>query len=196
MIEIAIASFVIFLLITAFVKQPWNWLLLLAIFGLFFALFWLNFFLSILAAPRAVSAGDSVSLAFVPVATVGGFLAGSLMKLLRHGRASRSLKRADSWWWLGIGLIIVWILLGVIELTTASDTTQSMSGSLQALPDFMLALMAALSVFMKPAITAKGIRASAFDLGEWKQIKSYEWQGDKLVLHLKARFLPRWLNRV
>ena len=29
MIEMAIASFVIFVLITAFVKQPWNWLLLL-----------------------------------------------------------------------------------------------------------------------------------------------------------------------
>ena len=28
MIEMAIASFVIFLLITALVKQPWNWLLL------------------------------------------------------------------------------------------------------------------------------------------------------------------------
>ena len=57
----------------------------------------------------------------------------------------------------------------------------------------MVALMAALSVFMKPAITAKGIRANAFDLVEWKQIKSYEWQGDKLVLQVKAKFLPRWL---
>ena len=168
----------------------------LAIFGLFFALFWLNFFLSIWAAPRAGSANDSVSMAFVPVVTVGGFLAGSLMKLLRHGRASRSLKRADSWWWLGIGLIIVWILLGVVKLTTALSTTQSVSSLLQALPDFMVALMAALSVFMKPAITAKGIRANAFDLVEWKQIKSYEWQGDKLVLQLKQNFyLAGWLNR-
>lgn len=189
MTEMSIATFVVVLLLTIFVRRPWNWLLVFAGGISAFILMWIIGFIGQLAAIRAGSVYTSNNDPFVPVMWLSGFLAGSLVALLRQGHAQYKLKRTD--WLFGVALTIAWLLLGLSAFNRAFEGNDDNLAS--AIVSFLLAFMSALTILIKPAITTRGIRAGTFDVVKWNEIESYEWRGNKLVLHLRARFLPRWL---
>jgi hypothetical protein len=189
MTAMSIATFVVFLFLAAFGKRPWNWVLVFAGGVLLFALVWAIDFARMLSTIRVGGEYSSPVDLFLPVMWLGGFFTGSLVALFRHGHAQYKLKRTD-WRW-GVVLTIGWLLLGVWAL---GGVLKGNSNDLvRALANFLLALMSASIVVVKSALTARGIRASVFDVIEWNEIESYEWRGTKLILHLRARLLPRWL---
>jgi len=190
MIELAIVFFILFLLIAAFVKRPWNWLLMFTLGGIMAAVLLISNY----AAIRASGKSDLIPQYIIFAAWLGGAIAGSLLALLRRGRVQLSLKRVDKWWWVWGMLAMFWALMGAGTLGFAYGTNvsimyangqgaytlynKSMENVVQALCYFVFALSFALLVLVKQAITTKGIRSDVFHFVEWKQIESYEWQGN------------------
>jgi hypothetical protein len=71
---------------------------------------------------------------------------------------------------------------------------RSMAGAAGGFFWLSLAAVNALTAFVKPALTNKGLRVGIAGIVEWKEFNSYDWQGNKLFLRRKTKLFNRWSN--
>ncbi len=71
---------------------------------------------------------------------------------------------------------------------------RSMAGAAASFFWLGLAAIFAITAFIKPALTNRGVRIGAGAIIEWKEFDSYEWQVNKLIIHRKTRLFSRWSN--
>lgn len=203
MLEIAAILFVS-LLITTFIRRAWlNWTVstagMLIIFGA--------------AAISIASNGwrDLTPMFLWGGAWMWGMLCGSVMKLIWTGVAQVTFHSLNQLTWLNWALSAFWLAVaaGSIGYAFASNIAgsyaknmeaawvlydRSMAGAAGGFFWLSLAVLNALTAFVKPALTNKGLRAGVAAIVEWKEFNSYEWQANKLIMHRKTKLFSRWSN--
>jgi hypothetical protein len=203
MLEIA-AIFFVSLLITTFIRPAWlNWIVSTA--GMF-----------IIFGAAAISIASSGWRDLTPMflwvgAWMWGMLGGSVMRLIWTGVAQVTFHPLNQLTWLNWALSAFFLAVaaGWIGYAFASNLAVSYAKNMEAawmLYDrsmagaaggfFWLSFAAynALTAFVKPALTNKGLRAGVAAIVEWKEFNSYEWQANKLIMHRKTKLFSRWSN--
>ncbi len=201
--EIAVVVFVS-LLIATLIRPAWlNWIVSTA--GLF-----------IIFSVAVVSILNSGKNDLTPMylwtgAWLWGMLGDRVLRLIWAGPAQVTFQSPNQLPWLNWLLCAFWLAFAAgsigyafasnIDITYAESRdaawmlyNRSMAGAASGFFFLSLALLNALLAFAKPALTKKGLRAGVAGIVEWKEIDSYEWQGNKLIMHRKTKFFSRWSN--
>ncbi len=203
MIEFPLVILFVCILIVGFVRPPWGGLLSMAILTIMIPLLLIKLW----ADPGRNFASVYTFLA----ASTWGTAINKIVVVFRANVPQLNLMRAnhpEKWALLGA---VLFVMYGVgafgysIGLEMASSYVQAdkflyldtkISEAVAAAFFYLgMAATVGLSALVN-AITSKGLRVSSGYLVTWNQIKSYEWQGDKLVMRLNGKFLPARLRRV
>ena len=144
-------------------------------------------------------------------AWIWGVVIGLILKLIGTGIAQITFKSNNPWpwiYWLNSALFLAFAA-GSIGYAFASNIAvgdaksyaaavllydRSMTATAQGFFFLSLAALSALTALTRPALTRKGLREGFTIVTEWKDIDSYEWHGDMLIVHRKAQALPRWIH--
>lgn len=203
MLEIAVIFFVS-LIITAFIKpSKAKWVIVIAgpilIFGVSLISIWNTGWHDL--SPMWQWGG----------AWIWGTVIGMSLRLIWSGIAQVTFKPTNPWpWisWLTSALFLVFaassigfafasnIAVGYARSYDAAVLLYDRSMAAVACGFFFLSLAAfnALIASARPALTRKGLREGFTIVTAWKDIDSYEWHNDMLIVHRKAQASPHWMH--
>ena len=144
-------------------------------------------------------------------AWIWGMVIAIVIRLFWMGAAQVTFESNNPWpwiYWLNSALFLVFAA-GSIGYAFASNIAvgyaksydaavllydRSMTAVAQGFFFLSLAALSALIALARPALTRKGFREGFTTVTEWKNIDSYEWHGDMLIIHRKVQASPRWMH--